>query len=247
MKAAAEAFFTMVFRHGFFHADMHPGNLFVRPDGTIVALDFGIMGRIDSDTQRVLGEMLLGFLSRDYIRVAEVHVCAGYVPSDKSVPAFAQACRSIAEPILGKPIAEISIAKLLGQLFHITEAFEMQTQPQLLLLQKSMLLAEGVGRRLAPEVNMWELSRPLIEDWFRERLGPEARIIDTVSGVLDSAARVPALIARVETLATSLETGGVRLHPASARALRGEPRGRRVLVWLPWVLVLGLSAALLWR
>ena len=247
VKAAAEAFFTMVFRHGFFHADMHPGNLFVRPDGCIIALDFGIMGRIDGDTQRVLGEMLLGFLSRDYIRVAEVHVRAGYVPSDKSVPAFAQACRSIAEPILGKPIAEISIAKLLGQLFHITEAFEMQTQPQLLLLQKAMLLAEGVGRRLAPAVNMWELSRPLIEDWFRDRLGPEARIIDTVSGVLDSAARVPALIARVESLATSLETGGVRLHPATARALRGEPRGRRVLAWLPWVLVLGLAAALLFR
>ena len=173
VKTAAEAFFTMVFRHGFFHADMHPGNLFVRGDGSIVALDFGIMGRIDAATQRNLGEMLLGFLSRDYRRVAEVHIRAGYVPAHKSVEAFAQAARTIAEPILGKPIAEISIARLLGQLFYITEAFEMQTQPQLLLLQKSMLLAEGVGRRLAPETNMWEMARPLIEDWFRERLGPE--------------------------------------------------------------------------
>jgi ubiquinone biosynthesis protein len=205
------------------------------------------MGRIDAATQRTLGEMLLGFLSRDYTRVAEVHVRAGYVPSHKSIPAFAQACRSIAEPILGKPIAEISIARLLGQLFHITEAFEMQTQPQLLLLQKSMLLAEGVGRRLAPDVNMWELARPLIEDWFRERLGPEARVVETVSGVLESAARLPSLVERLDTLAASLETGGVRLHPATARALRGEARGRRALAWLPWVLVAALSAVLLWR
>jgi ubiquinone biosynthesis protein len=247
VKTAAEAFFTMVFRHGFFHADMHPGNLFVRQDGSIVALDFGIMGRIDSATQRILGEMLLGFLSRDYIRVAEVHVRAGYVPSHKSIPAFAQACRSIAEPILGKPIAEISIARLLGQLFYITEAFEMQTQPQLLLLQKSMLLAEGVGRRLAPDVNMWELARPLVEDWFRERLGPEARVAEVVGDVLHSAARVPALIDRFETLASSLETGGLRLHPASASALRGEAGSGRLLSWLPWVLVVALLAALLLR
>jgi ubiquinone biosynthesis protein len=247
VRTAAEAFFTMVFRHGFFHADMHPGNLFVGADGTIYALDFGIMGRIDAATQRTLGEMLLGFLSRDYMRVAEVHVQAGYVPPHKSVPAFAQACRSIAEPILGKPIAEISIARLLGQLFHITEAFEMQTQPQLLLLQKSMLLAEGVGRRLAPETNMWEMARPLIEAWFRERLGPEARLIDTVGGVIESAGRLPSLIERLDGLAASLERGGVRLHPASARALRGEPRGRSWLVWLPWLLVLGLSAALWFR
>ena len=247
VQSAAETFFTMVFRHGFFHADMHPGNLFVEANGTVIGLDFGIMGRIDSATQRNLGEMLLGFLTRDYMRVAEVHVRAGYVPSDKSVPAFAQACRSIAEPILGKPIAEISIARLLGQLFYITEAFEMQTQPQLLLLQKSMLLAEGVGRRLAPETNMWEMARPLIESWFRERLGPEARIIETVSSVLESAARLPSLVERLDTLAASLENGGVRLHPASARALRGEPNGRRWLVWLPWVLVLGLGAALIWR
>ncbi len=247
VRSAAETFFTMVFRHGFFHADMHPGNLFVRADGCIIALDFGIMGRIDAETQRNLGEMLLGFLTRDYTRVAEVHVRAGYVPSHKSVPAFAQACRSIAEPILGKPIADISIAKLLGQLFHITEAFEMQTQPQLLLLQKSMLLAEGVGRRLAPETNMWEMAQPLIADWFRERLGPEARVIETISGVLESAARLPSLVERLDTLAASLENGGVRLHPASARALRGEPRAKSLLVWLPWVLVAALAAALIWH
>jgi len=247
VRTAAEVFFTMVFRHGFFHADMHPGNLFVTADGTIIALDFGIMGRIDADTQRTLAEMLLGFLARDYIRVAEVHVRAGYVPMSKSVDAFAQACRSIAEPILGKPVAEISIARLLGQLFQITETFEMQTQPQLLLLQKSMLLAEGVGRRLAPQTNMWELARPLIEGWFQERLGPTARVADAVGGALDTLGRVPALIGRLDSLAMEIEQGGLRLHPETARLLRGGTPGRRWLAWLPWVLVLALLAILVLR
>jgi ubiquinone biosynthesis protein len=247
VRTAAEAFFTMVFRHGFFHADMHPGNLFVDADGAIVALDFGIMGRIDSDTRKILGEMLLGFLSRDYNYVAEVHVRAGFVPASKAVDAFAQACRSIAEPILGKPIAEISIARLLGQLFHITETFEMQTQPQLLLLQKSMLLAEGVGRGLAPGVNMWELARPLIEQWFQERLGPTAQVAETVGGALDGLRRVPALIGRLDTLATELENGGLRLHPETARLLRGDPRRRRWFAWAPWVLALVLLAILVLR
>jgi len=244
VRTAAESFFTMVFRHGFFHADMHPGNLFVNTDGAIIALDFGIMGRLDAATQKILAEMLLGFLSRDYNYVAEVHVRAGFVPNTKAVDAFAQACRSIAEPILGKPISEISIARLLGQLFHVTETFEMQTQPQLLLLQKSMLLAEGVGRRLAPEANMWEMARPLIENWFQERLGPVAQVKDTLTGALDGLNRVPSLIGRLDTLAAELEQGGLRLHPETARLLRGDPRQRRWLTWLPWVLVLILLAAL---
>jgi ubiquinone biosynthesis protein len=237
----------MVFRHGFFHADMHPGNLFVTADGAIVALDFGIMGRIDAATQKTLGEMLLGFLSRDYARVAEVHVRAGFVPASKSVDAFAQACRSIAEPILGKPVAEISIARLLGQLFHITETFEMQTQPQLLLLQKSMLLAEGVGRRLAPDANMWEMARPLIEDWFQERFGPSAQVIEAVGEALESLGRVPALVGRLDTLAAELEHGGLRLHPETARLLRGDPRRHAWLTWAPWVAVVVLLALLLFR
>src|SRR5262249_28156356 len=151
-------------------------------------------------TQKTLGAMLLGFLTRDYKRVAEVHIEAGYVPSRHAVDDFAQACRTIAEPILGKPIAEISIARLLGQLFQITETFEMEAQPQLLLLQKSMLLAEGVGRRLAPEVNMWELSRPLIEQWMRERFGPEGKIADAVTGTINSLEKLPRIIERVDTV-----------------------------------------------
>jgi ubiquinone biosynthesis protein len=248
VRCAAEAFFKMVFRHGFFHADMHPGNLFVTPreNGgvTIVAMDFGIMGRIDRPTQRTLGEMLLGFLTRDYRKVAEVHLRAGYVPPHKSVDEFALACRSIAEPILGKPIAEISLARLLGQLFQITETFEMQTQPQLLLLQKSMLVAEGVGRTLAPETNMWELAQPLIEDWMREQLGPETQVATAAEAALATLAKVPRIIERVDAATADLQARGLKLHPDTAEALRGGTGGGWS-AWLPWMVAGALLIALL--
>jgi len=235
VKTAAEAFFKMVFRHGFFHADLHPGNLFVTPEGTIVVMDFGIMGRIDPATQRTLGEMLLGFLTRDYKKVAEVHIHAGFVPAHKSVDDFAQACRSIAEPILGKPIAEISLARLLGQLFQITETFEMQTQPQLLLLQKSMLVIEGVGRNLAPETNMWELAKPMIEVWMREQLGPEAQVMTMAQSAMATLAKVPRIIDRVDAATAQLQTHGLKLHPDTAQALRGNGAAGWTR-WLPWAL-----------
>ena len=157
LRKAAAAFFNQVFRDGFFHADLHPGNMFVDADGAIAVVDFGIMGRLDRDTRFYLADMLLGFLAGDYRRVAEVHFAAGYVPSQRSIDAFTQACRSIGEPILGRPLQEISVARLLAQLFEITEQFEMETQPQLLLLQKTMVVIEGVGRRLDPEINIWSL------------------------------------------------------------------------------------------
>ncbi len=250
VKTAAEVFFKMVFHHGFFHADMHPGNLFVASDGTLIGMDFGIMGRVDAATQKTLGEMLLGFLTRDYKRVAEVHIRAGYVPADKSVEAFAQACRSIAEPILGKPISEISIAKLLGQLFQITETFQMQAQPQLLLLQKSMLLTEGVGRTLAPQVNMWELAQPMIEGWMRERLGPQGRLKDAVATTLGTLERLPQIIDRVDAVTADIARGGLRLHPDTARAIRGEEPGQRTarwFLWAPWLVAAALLAALVLR
>jgi len=243
VKTAAEAFFKMVFRHGFFHADMHPGNLFVTPQGVIIAMDFGIMGRIDAATQRTLGEMLLGFLTRDYKKVAEVHINAGFVPAHKSVDEFAQACRSIAEPILGKPISEISLARLLGQLFQITETFEMQTQPQLLLLQKSMLVAEGVGRGLAPEANMWELAQPMIESWMAEQLGPDAQVMTAAESALATLAKVPRIIDRVDAATAELQAKGLKLHPDTANALRGEPSAWPG--WLPWAVAGVLLAVVL--
>ena len=243
VRTAAEVFFRMVFHHGFFHADMHPGNLFVADDGTIIAMDFGIMGRVDARTRRHLGEMLLGFLTRDYTRVAEVHIEAGFVPADKDIGAFAQACRSIAEPILGRPMNEISLARLLGQLFQITETFEMQIQPQLLLLQKSMLLAEGVGRLLAPNVNMWELARPLIEEWMVKELGPEGRIRDAVSDATSTLEKLPRLIDSVDAAAEQIRRHGLRLDPQTAAIIRGGPP-RTSALWWPWAVAAG--AILLW-
>lgn len=237
---AANAFFKMVFRDGFFHADLHPGNLFVDRSGAIIAVDFGIMGRVDMATRRYLGEMLLGFLTGDYRRVAEVHFAAGWVPADKSVDNFTQAARSIAEPIFGRPIEEISIARLLGQLFQVTETFEMETQPQLLLLQKSMLLAEGVGRALAPSVNMWELSYPLIEDWMRSNLGPKARVEQAALGAYRSLERLPAILEHAEKAAAMMSSGGIKLHPDTVKALgrRGNDRVRSLIPgWVPWALV----------
>ncbi|MEE8532324.1 MAG: 2-polyprenylphenol 6-hydroxylase, partial [Alphaproteobacteria bacterium] len=180
IEKAARSMFNQMFRDGFFHADLHPGNLFVDAAGDIIAVDFGIMGRLDEETRRYLAEMLLGFLTGDYARVAEVHFEAGYVPPDKSHAAFTQACRAIGEPILGRPLNEISLARLMAQLFQVTETFAMETQPQLLLLQKNLLLAEGIGRRLNPEVNMWVLAQPLIEDWVGEHLGADARLRDAI-------------------------------------------------------------------
>ncbi len=246
VKTAAEAFFKMVFEHGFFHADMHPGNLFVGEEGVIIAMDFGITGRIDTVTQKALGEMLLGFLTRDYRMVAEAHMRAGFVPADKSAEGFAQACRSIAEPILGKPISEISIARLLGQLFQVTETFEMQTQPQLLLLQKSMLLAEGVGRTLAPDSNMWEMAKPLIENWMRDRLGPEAIVSDTATNALRALEKLPRIIDRVDAISADLNQGGLKLHPDTAKALRGDTNHlQRWPNWAPWAIAVGLLAILI--
>ncbi|MEO0034062.1 MAG: hypothetical protein RLZZ501_85 [Pseudomonadota bacterium] len=244
---AAEAFFNQVFRDGFFHADMHPGNLFVDSNGNLVAVDFGIMGRIDQSTRRFLGEMLLGFLSADYRKVAEVHFAAGYVPPDQSIDAFTQACRSIAEPILGRPMHEISIARLLGQLFQITETFAMETQPQLLLLQKSMLVAEGVGRNLDADVNMWQLAQPLIETWMRANLGPEARIRAVAGTVAESIERLPRLLRETERTYAMLQGSGLRLHPETVKALAADQRrgGRVAMIVLPWLVAAGLAVALL--
>jgi ubiquinone biosynthesis protein len=237
----ARIFFLQVFRDGFFHADLHPGNLFVAADGAIVAVDFGIMGRLDRDTRRYLAEMLVGFLDGDYRRVAEVHFRAGYVPADQSVEEFAQAARSIAEPILGLPLAEISFARLLAQLFRVTERFRMETQPHLLLLQKTMLVAEGVGRRLYPDANMWQLARPLIEDWVTANLAPEARLGEAARDIAGALARLPRLVAEMEQTVGSLAQGGLRLHPDSVRALaaaRAEARPR----WPIWASLAAAAA-----
>jgi ubiquinone biosynthesis protein len=222
----ARIFFLQVFRDGFFHGDLHPGNLSVAADGTIWAVDFGIMGRIDKATRHYLAEMLSGFLNGDYLGVADVHIRAGYVPAHHGREAFAQAARAIAEPIFGLPMRDISLARLLAQLFEVTRRFEMETQPQLLLLQKTMLVAEGVGRQLSPDTNMWELARPLIEDWVAKNMTAEARAAEAVGEGMRVIERLPALVQEMGESVGRLARDGVKLHPDSVRVLAGGDRRR---------------------
>ena len=244
LTRAAESFFRQIFRDGYFHGDLHPGNLFVRADGSIAVVDFGIMGRVDRKNRNILGEILLAFLSRGYRRVAEVHFEAGWVPADRNIGTFTQACRSIAEPIMDKPQNEISVASLLGHLFKVTEAFGMEAQPQLLLLQRTMLVAEGSGRKLCPEVNMWMLARPLVQNWVAENLGPQARIQDTLSEVSQTMVKLPGMVAAMEKTANTFSEGQLRLHPESIELLLGV-RGPGIGSWIPWLIAVVLALILI--
>jgi len=169
---ASTLFFHMAFIDGYFHADMHPGNIFVANNGDLVLVDFGIVGRLDMRSRRYLGDMLLAFLQEDYYRAAMVHVEAGYVPATTNVSAFEDALREIAIPIFNRPLEQISIAELLFGMFAVTERFNMETRPELLLLQKTMVVLEGVARELAGDFNMWESARPLITKWAARNMGP---------------------------------------------------------------------------
>ncbi len=198
MAIAAEVFFRQVFVDGFFHADMHPGNIFVQADGGLVVVDFGIMGRLDKKGQDFMADVLIGFLQRDYHLVAAAHVKAGYLPRGQDPALFAQALRAVGEPILDRPISEISMAKLLMQLLHVTAQFNMPSQPSLILLQKTMLMAEGLGRNLDNTVNMWVIARPLIEDWMIQNRGPDARLAEGLDQLWQMAQRLPRLLEQAE-------------------------------------------------
>ncbi len=237
VRHASENFFRQVFRDGFFHADMHPGNAFVQADGALAVVDFGIMGRIDRRTRYYLADMLLGFVTGDYDRVADVHFRAGYVPSDKDRQTFKQAVRAIGEPIFGRPSAEISVARLLAQLFQVTKQFDMETQPQLLLLQKTMLLAEGVGRQLAPDANMWQLAQPLIEDWMHEHRGPEAQLAELATDAFRAAERLPHAVGEIERAARAMADGKLRVDFAGDTA--------RAPQWPLWLAIAVLTILVL--
>ncbi len=180
-------------RDGFFHADMHQGNLFINENGQIVPVDFGIMGRIDKVNRKFLAEILYGFIQRDYKKVAEVHILAGLVPSNTQVESLSQALRSIGEPIFGQKVKDISGGKLLKQLFDITDKFNMQTQPQLLMLQKTMVVVEGVARKLNPDTNIWETSRPVLEKWLKDTKDPLNNITETLKDTAETIKRLPNL------------------------------------------------------
>jgi ubiquinone biosynthesis protein len=176
-----QVFLRHALRDGFFHADMHQGNLKVAPNGDVVALDFGIMGRIDEYTRRVYAEILFGFIRKDYRRVAEVHFEAGYVPADRDVGEFAQALRSVGEPIFGMDASRISMGRLLAYLFEVTERFGMETRTELILLQRTMVVVEGVARSLDPSMNIWTVARPVVEEYIRENIGPRALARDLLT------------------------------------------------------------------
>ena len=178
-------------RDGFFHADMHQGNIFIDNNGHIVPIDFGIMGRLDKMSKRFLAEILFGFIQRDYRKVAEVHLIAGLVPKDVPIEDLAQALRSIGEPIFGQAVKDISGGKLLKQLFDVTEKFNMQTQPQLLMLQKTMVVVEGVARKLNPNTNIWITSKPVLESWLKETKDPMTTIGETLQNTSEVIKRLP--------------------------------------------------------
>lgn len=197
-----QSFLRHTLRDGFFHADMHPGNLFADPrTGDVIAVDFGIMGRINRRERRFLADILYGFITRNYRLVAERHFDIGYVPKDQSVDDFALAIRSIGEPLHGRTAQDISMARVLGQLFVITDLFNMQTRPELVLLQKSMVLVEGVARALDPSLDIWTVAEPVVGDWLRKEEGPLGRVQDIkdhLSVFAEAAQRVPVILGQAE-------------------------------------------------
>jgi ubiquinone biosynthesis protein len=243
------AFLTQALRDGFFHADMHPGNLFVDREGRLVAVDFGIMGRLDAPMRRFMAVTLSGFLARDYKRVAEAHYEVAFVPPQHEMETFAQALRAIGEPIFGKSARDVSMARLLGQLFETTRRFDMQAQPQLVLLQKTMVVVEGVARGLDPDFDIWEAARPVAQRWMSDHLGPEARLARAAEGfsALGKLAEdLPQLVRNAEELSQMVAEGGVRLHPDTARAIaREQDRRNRPLFVAAIALLAVIAAALL--
>jgi ubiquinone biosynthesis protein len=197
-ETLVRAFLRQAVVDGFFHADLHQGNLFALPDGRLAAIDFGIMGRVDRQARLWLAEILYGLITGNYRRVAEIHFEAQYVPPHHSVEEFATALRAVGEPIRGLPVKEISVGQMLDGLFTITRDFDMPTQPHLLLLQKTMVMEEGVATWLYPDINMWETSEPFLREWVRSELGPEAALADRLVRDFRTLAKLPELIRRLD-------------------------------------------------
>jgi ubiquinone biosynthesis protein len=251
-RKVIQSFLRHALRDGFFHADMHPGNLFLDKSGRLVAVDFGIMGRLGLKERRFLAEILLGFITRDYRRVAEVHFEAGYVPSHHSVENFAQAIRAIGEPIHNRTAEEISMAKLLTLLLEVTGLFDMQTRPELILLQKTMVVVEGVARSFDPKLDIWTVADPVVREWITQNLGPLGRVQGALagagelgrvlSGLPSIASRTVLLIEQFETMARE----GLTLGPATiAEIKRAEARSQRWSILALWVIAAALVGLLL--
>ncbi|MGG7518946.1 2-polyprenylphenol 6-hydroxylase [Allorhizobium undicola] len=243
-----QSFLRHTLRDGFFHADMHPGNLFVDPQGIIVAVDLGISGRLGKKERRFLAEILYGFITRDYMRVAEVHFEAGYVPGHHNVASFAQAIRAIGEPIHGQSAETISMARLLSLLFEVTELFDMETRPELVMLQKTMVVVEGVSRMLNPQFNMWKASEPVVGEWIRDNLGPKRLVGDMRDGLkaaLRVAEALPDIAAKTEKFhgeVMHMSEHGLRFDAATAEAIgKAEARHARSGRWALWIIAATLA------
>ena len=248
-RTVIQSFLRQALRDGFFHADMHPGNLFVDDDGNLVVVDFGIMGRLGPKERRFLAEILFGFITRDYQRTAQIHFDAGYVPHHHSVESFAQAVRAIGEPIHNRAAEDISMAKLLTLLFEVTALFDMRTRPELLLLQKTMVVVEGVARALDPRLDMWKTADPVVREWIGRNLGPIGKLEDAVQGagvIGHFLGEVPALMSRASTLLDQIDEAtrhGLVLSPETIEAIgRAEARRNRGTVAALWV----IAALLAW-
>jgi ubiquinone biosynthesis protein len=239
-------FLRQALRDGFFHADMHQGNLFVDKRGDIVAVDLGIVGRIDLAQRRFLAEVLYGFIRRDYRRIAEVHIAAGYVPERHLVEEFAQALRAIGEPIHNRPARDISMARLLGLLFEVTELFDMATRPELLMLQKTMVVVEGVCRSLDPDFDMWSTAEPVVREWMERHLGVVGRLEDlsnTAAALSRFVNQLPALAEKTEKLVVEFNRlQGIKLDPETVAAIgQAEARASRWGRYALWVIALCLG------
>jgi ubiquinone biosynthesis protein len=252
-----QSFLRHALRDGFFHADMHQGNLFVDAAGDIVAVDFGIMGRLSRAERRFLAEILFGFIRRDYRRVAEVHFEAGYVPADRfAVDDFAQALRAIGEPIHGQRARDISMARLLALLFEVTELFEMATRPELLLVQKTMVVVEGVSRSLDPDFDMWSASEPVLRDWIERHLGPAGQLelaAEGMGALGRLAGELPRLAERAGRLSAELDrmsAHGLRLDPETVAGIgRSEARAARsgrLALWVIAAAAVAAAIAVIW-
>jgi ubiquinone biosynthesis protein len=248
-RVLIQTFLRHALRDGFFHADMHPGNLFVDDSGRLIAVDFGIMGRLGVKERLFLAEILHGFINRDYHRVAEVHFEAGYVPPHHSVENFAQAIRAIGEPIHNRTAEDISMAKLLTLLFEVTGLFDMRTRPELLLLQKTMVVVEGVGRSLDPKLDMWTTAEPVVREWMTRHLGPAGKLESAAQGVGELGrfvASAPGLLTRGARILDQLDAmtrDGLLLSPQTIAEFDKAETGR-----FRWTLAAlwAIAALLLW-